>query len=178
MGGSDSHAQQNSYYSTAQHYHRRNWLPLFYLLIDAAITNSYILYKLFKGPNKRNRLTHVQFQESVARGLLRGPGAILRRRQPRHPCDYPALRTSTVRKEAVNGHTWGKLGTYRQCAVYTPYGKPGGAQRRWRRYPAMCPTAGNEAGEVPRGPYIFVPDARYQSVIIRIAGTNIWNEDS
>lgn len=30
------------YYSIAKHYHLRNWLSLFYLLLDAAITNSYI----------------------------------------------------------------------------------------------------------------------------------------
>jgi hypothetical protein len=45
MGGSDNHAKQNSYHLTAVHYHRRSWLPLFYFLLDAAVTNSYILYK-------------------------------------------------------------------------------------------------------------------------------------
>jgi Transposase IS4 len=57
IGGSDNHAKQNSYYSTARHYYRRNWLPLFYFLLDAAVINSYILYKMgFKG---KNRLSYV-----------------------------------------------------------------------------------------------------------------------
>jgi hypothetical protein len=58
MGGSDSHVQQNSYYSTAKHYHTYNWLPLLYLLIDAAVTNSYILYE--EGVSGK-KLSHVEF---------------------------------------------------------------------------------------------------------------------
>jgi hypothetical protein len=45
MGGSDNHAKQNSYYSMAVQYYRRSWLLLFYFLLDAAVTNSYILFR-------------------------------------------------------------------------------------------------------------------------------------
>lgn len=124
MGGSDSHAQQNSYYSTAQHYHRRNWLPLFYLLIDAAVTNSYILYKLMKSTDK-TKLTHAEFQEAIARDLLQDPGAILRQRRPPPTRRYPELNPFTVNKGDNLSHSWGKRDLYRQCAVCTPHGRPG-----------------------------------------------------
>lgn len=45
MGGFDNHAKQNSFYLTAQHHYRCNWLPLFYMLLDGAVTNAYVLYK-------------------------------------------------------------------------------------------------------------------------------------
>jgi hypothetical protein len=127
MGGSDNHAKQNSYYSTAQHHHLRNWLPLIYLLIDAAVTNSYILYKLgFKGLKK---LTHVDFQEEIARSLLRDPGAILRQRRPRPPNASCDPNTKPVRKGTDQGHAWGKLDTYRRCRVCHPPQKPGPKKR-------------------------------------------------
>ncbi|KAF7511383.1 hypothetical protein GJ744_004572 [Endocarpon pusillum] len=94
MGGSDNHAKLNSYNSVSRHYHRRNWLPLFYLLIDAVVTNAYILYKLGK---KGRKLSHAQFQEEIAQALLRGPGAVLRRRQqPRPPQAIYNLHTRPV----------------------------------------------------------------------------------
>jgi Transposase IS4 len=107
MGGSDNHAKQNSYYSTAVHYHRRSWLPLFYFLLDAAITISYILYKIgFKGKKK---LSYVEFQEEIARNLLRGPGAIVRQRPAQHPRASSNTHTKTVRKGTDKGHAWSKL---------------------------------------------------------------------
>jgi hypothetical protein len=118
MGGFDSHAQQNSYYSTAKQYHARtrNWLPLLYLLVDVAITNSYILYK--EGvPSKK--LSHVEFQEEIARGLLRGPGAILRERPLRQSAMAVDSHTKSGQKDTVEGHSWGKLSNYRHCQVCT-----------------------------------------------------------
>jgi Transposase IS4 len=105
MGGSDSHAQQSSYYSTAQHYHQRNWLPLFYMLIDAAVTNSYILYKHSDASKTGKKLTHVEFQQEIAKALLRGPGAILRKRLPRHPLKAAVPHTKSVPKAAFDGHS-------------------------------------------------------------------------
>jgi Transposase IS4 len=122
MGGSDNHAKQNSYYSTAVHYHRRNWLPLFYFLLDAAVTNSYILYKI--GATGKKKLSHVEFQEEIARSLLRGPGAILRQRPPRHPKASCDPHTKTARKAADQGHTWGKLDNYRRCQVWNSPKRP------------------------------------------------------
>jgi hypothetical protein len=123
MGGSDNHAKQNSYYSTARHYHRRNWLPLFYLLIDAAVTNSYILYK--QGIGGKTRLSRVKFQEEIARRLLRGPRAILRQRslQPLNSCSDS--HTKAVRKGAFDGHFWVKMDSYRRCQVCNPSPKRG-----------------------------------------------------
>jgi hypothetical protein len=101
MGGSNSHAQQNSYYSTAKHSHARNWLPLLYLLIDAAITNSCILYK--EGVSGK-KLSHVEFQTEIAFGLLRGADTFLRERLPRHPRGSINLHTKTAQKDAFQGH--------------------------------------------------------------------------
>jgi Transposase IS4 len=126
MGGSDSHAQQNSYYSTAKHYHARNWLPLLYLLIDAAITNSYILYK--EGVSGK-KLSHVEFQTEIAFALLRGSDAILRQRLPRHPTGCIDLHTKSVQKDALQGHSRGELPIQRRCEVCSP-GKPHGRPRK------------------------------------------------
>ena len=79
----DNHVKLNSSYSVSQHYHRRNWLSLFYLLIDVTITNAYILYKLDSKEDKK--LSHIQFQEEITQSLLRESGIILRQRLPRPP---------------------------------------------------------------------------------------------
>jgi Transposase IS4 len=127
MGGSDNHAKQNSYYSTAVHYHRRSWLPLFYFLLDAAVTNSYILYKT--GAKDKKKLSYIEFQEEIARSLLRGPGAILRQRLPRPPKASCNPHTKTVRKATDQGHGWGKLSSYRRCQVCSPSKRPGRPKR-------------------------------------------------
>jgi hypothetical protein len=127
MGGSDNHAKQNSYYLTAVHYHRRSWLPLFYFLLDAAVTNSYILYKI--GVTGKKKLSHVKFQEEIAQSLLRGPAAILRQRPPRHPKASCDPHTRTMRKEAYQGHAWGKLGSCCRCQVCNPPKRPGRPKR-------------------------------------------------
>jgi hypothetical protein len=115
MDGSDNYTKQNSYYWTARQYHRRNWLPLFYFLRDAAVTNSHILYKIsFKG---KNRLSRVQFQEEIARNLVRGPGAILQQGRPRPPKASSNPHTKSVRKGTYQGHEWGKLDSYCRCQV-------------------------------------------------------------
>jgi hypothetical protein len=130
MGGSDNHAKQNSYYLTAVHYHRRSWLPLFYFLLDAAVMNSYIVYKI--GVQDKKKLSYVEFQEEIARNLLRGPGAILRQRPARHFKASSNPHTKTVRKGTDQGHAWGKLDSYRCCQVCNPPKKrgPKGSQRK------------------------------------------------
>jgi hypothetical protein len=122
MVHSASKRQRYSYYSTAVHYHRHSWLPLFYFLLDAAVTNSYILYKI--DATGKKKLSHVEFQEEIARSLLRGPGAILRQRPPRHPKASCDPHTKTVRKEAYQGHAWDKLGSYRRCQVCNSLKRP------------------------------------------------------
>jgi len=125
MGGSDSHAQQNNYYSTSRHWHCRNWLPLFFLLIDAAVTNSYILYKLAYIGEIQNRLSHAAFQEEIARHLLNNPGAVLRRRLPTQTNQSLDFSSKIVCKEATYGHSWGAIPSQRQCYVCCPPKRPG-----------------------------------------------------
>jgi len=144
MGGSDNHAKLNSFYSTSQHYHRRNWLPLFYLLLDAAVTNAYILYKQSV---KNNKLSHAEFQEEIAIGLLRTPGAILRRRRPNLATSNRNSRAKTVRKSSYKGHDWTKLDTYRVCQVCSSSNKQRG--RKTRR--ALQETSGNVPDSVNIG---------------------------
>ena len=111
MGGSDNHAKLNSYYTTSRHHHRRNWFPLFFFLIDAAVTNAYILYELANEDREdRNGrriqiLSHAEFQEEIAKNLLRGPGAILRQRRPRPPQKSSAPQAKSVRKGSYKGHS-------------------------------------------------------------------------
>ncbi len=140
MGGSDNHAKLNSYYSVSQHYHRRNWLPLFYLLIDAAVTNVYILYKL---GSKDRKLSHAQFQKEIAQSLLRGPGAILRQRPPRPPKARCDLRTKSVPKDSHKGHSWVKENDYRYCAVCNPASKKGRPRKALQEMSTNAPNKGN-----------------------------------
>jgi hypothetical protein len=55
------------------------------MLIDAAVTNSYILYKRAGASKRKAKLSHVAFQEEIIKALLLRPGAILRKRRSRHP---------------------------------------------------------------------------------------------
>jgi Transposase IS4 len=137
MGGSDNHAKQNSYYSTAVHYHRRNGLPLFYFLLDAAITNSYILYKL--GAKGKKKLSHVKFQEQIARSLLRGPGAILRQRRPRPPKASIHPHTKIAQKDDYKGHSWASLDSYRRCQVCNPNAKRGRPRKAFQEHSVNVP---------------------------------------
>jgi Transposase IS4 len=131
MGGADSHAQQNSYYSTAKHWHRRNWWPLFFFLVDAAVTNSYLLYKLLqKQQGNEKPLSHVAFQTEIALKLLRQATAILRKRSTHRP-KPDELYNPTDAKEAVQGHRLVKQGPPRACracqCVQPRPGRPRGA---------------------------------------------------
>jgi len=71
MGGVDIADQLRSYYKT-QRMERRNWLPLFYWLLDIPIVNSYLLYHVvtndtesytctFKLPPTSQQLASVDF---------------------------------------------------------------------------------------------------------------------
>jgi hypothetical protein len=46
----------------------RNWWPLFYWLIDVAVVNSYILYRLHT--TEKHPLPHLKFRQELARKLL------------------------------------------------------------------------------------------------------------
>ena len=102
MSDLDNHVKLNSYNSVNRHYHQRNWLSLFYLLIDAVITNVYILYKL---DNKDKLFLHTQFQEQITQNLLRGLKVILRQRRP-HPSQVIYnLYTRPVPKDSYKRHS-------------------------------------------------------------------------
>jgi hypothetical protein len=145
MGGSDNHAKLNSFFSTGRHHHRRNWFPLLYFIFDAAITNAYILYKLSNQDNKRKILSHAEFQEEIARELLRNPRAILRHRPPRHPKKSCKTPTKSVRKEASEGHAWVESDKYRRCQVCHPPQKRGPKKRERNALEELSVNALNSA---------------------------------
>jgi hypothetical protein len=132
MGGSDSHTQQNSYYSTANHRHLRVWWPLFYFILNAAITNSYVLYKehIQKVQKRVKMLSHAEFQEKIALDLLSQPGAVLRRRQLAHSTRRSAPHPNTVQRGSPSRHEWLKTGIRRQCRACKPEQKSAGRPRK------------------------------------------------
>jgi len=81
MGGVDIADQRRSYYHT-QLRTCRNWYPLFFWLLDTAIINSFILYRLITLNSKPNEshsptgskpkkpLNHREFRELLYRELL------------------------------------------------------------------------------------------------------------
>ena len=115
MSNSDNYTRLNSYYLISRHYHRRNWLSLFYFLIDVVVTNVYILYKL---DNKDRKFLHIQFQKEVIRSLFRELETILRQRRPRSSKVIYHLRTRPVSKDSYKRHSWVKEDSYRRCKSY------------------------------------------------------------
>lgn len=81
MGGVDITDQRRSYYYT-QLRTCRNWYPLFFWLLDTAIINSFILYRLINSnskskvsnlpnrPKPKKPLSHREFREILYRELL------------------------------------------------------------------------------------------------------------
>lgn len=114
MGGADLHAQLNSSYSTSEHWHRRTWWPLFYMLIDAAITNSYVLCK-----QAGLQIAHVELQELVAYALLENPACILRNRVQISTNACQSFFEPHTLKRDFFGHKWEKFpdGTRKRCVV-------------------------------------------------------------
>jgi hypothetical protein len=76
MNGSDLCQQVWNYYTVSGHRHRRNWWPLFWMIIDASISNVLFIYRL-AGINE-DQLTHSQLQERLGLQLLRNPAAVNR----------------------------------------------------------------------------------------------------
>jgi len=68
MGGVDIADQLQSYYST-QLRACRNWLPLFFWLLDTAIVNSYRIMKTLY-PHRKVRSQHLFFREDLADKLI------------------------------------------------------------------------------------------------------------
>ena len=73
-------------------------------------------------------ISHVEFQEEIARSLLGRPGAILQQQSPHHPKTSCNPHTKTVCKTAHQEHAWGKLGSYGRCQVCNQ--RPGRPRRQ------------------------------------------------
>jgi hypothetical protein len=71
MNGSDLCQQMWNYYTVSHHRHRRNWWPLFWMIIDASISNVLYIYRL--AGFSESELTHAQLQERLGLQLLRSP---------------------------------------------------------------------------------------------------------
>ncbi|KAF7506701.1 hypothetical protein GJ744_011530 [Endocarpon pusillum] len=67
------------------------------------------------GKSNREKLTHVSFQEVIARDLLQDPGAVLCQRKPPPSHRNPELHTFIVKEGADMGHSWGQRKQYRNC---------------------------------------------------------------
>ncbi len=73
MGGVDIANQYRAAFTTLQHRSNRYWKPLFYWLLDIALTNSYLLAKAIQGlviEKPKLRRHHRRFQEALAKALM------------------------------------------------------------------------------------------------------------
>lgn len=107
MGGVDLFDQYHANYSVAWK-SRRWWLKIFYYLLDAAIVNSYILYKesLKKNNPSAKPLTALQYRSELANNLI---GTFTFRKKSGPPPKKTAL-------SSVGLHLPIK-GTYRRCVL-------------------------------------------------------------
>jgi hypothetical protein len=69
MGGVDIANQLRAGYTTLRHQNLRYWKPLFYWLLDIALTNSYLLYKAIIEPSGHHR-GHQKYLEALAKDLM------------------------------------------------------------------------------------------------------------
>jgi hypothetical protein len=121
MNGADLCAQLWSYYSTANHRHRRNWWPLLWGLLDSMVANTAkICHRL------GSKLTHRDIQLHLAYYYLRNPANRLRKRA----CSASMCGARPTKIPTQEGHhTWGlttawgvKRGNCQGCA--RPKGRP------------------------------------------------------
>ena len=70
MGGVDIADQYRSYYTT-QIVARRNWLPIFFWILDTALLNSFIIYRKFFNSKAEDSypFSHKEFNVEVAHGI-------------------------------------------------------------------------------------------------------------
>jgi len=66
MGGVDRFGHLNNMYAAGRRSNRW-WVPIFWWLVNAAITNAWILYN---ASSRHDSITHLQFVEKVAKGLI------------------------------------------------------------------------------------------------------------
>ena len=111
MGGVDIADQMRSYYSCHMK-SQRNWMPLFYWLVDATICNSYIITKELLGDtNQRLAVTQPrQFRTDLAWNLVIR-GAALTRGREHFTNGYNPQTDALSRRHRDSGITYCKEGT-------------------------------------------------------------------
>lgn len=102
MGGVDLFDQYHSAYSVSWK-SRRWWMKIFFYLLDAAIINSYLLYKEDMKKKGQKPMSHLQFRSALANALISSYSC---RKRP------GPLRRSNI--ENIGLHMPIK-GTYRRC---------------------------------------------------------------
>jgi hypothetical protein len=114
MNGSDLCQQMWNYYTVSHHRHRRNWWPLFWMIIDASISNVLYLYRLTGITVKE--LTHSQLQERLGLQLLRNPAAVDRKHKSE--IRVTSQRPSLILRPA-DEHHWQEI-LPRWCVLCKP----------------------------------------------------------
>lgn len=123
MGGVDRFDQKRGTYSMARR-SRRWWMRLFYFLVDAAITNAYILY----AQKVRYPMSTLQFRTMLGRNLISSFSSRKKRvsnlpsfvnKKPkldsRHKAKYGL--PDELRLTDVGSHLPGPLESYRRCRL-------------------------------------------------------------
>jgi hypothetical protein len=108
------------------HYYRRSWLLPFYFLLDAAVTNSYILYKTGAKDKKKLLCWISRRNRTKSTPRTRRYSAATTTTSSKASCDP---HTKTVRKATDQGQGWGKLSSYRRCQACSPFKRPGRPKR-------------------------------------------------
>lgn len=80
MDGFNNNTQMRQYYSFVTQFFRY-WWPLFRLLVDASILNSYTLWQLAQPDSQ---LSHQDFQHEIAMQLIQNPAGNTRQRPPKN----------------------------------------------------------------------------------------------
>lgn len=126
MGGVDRFDQVKGTYAVGRR-SKRWWLRIFYFLVDASLTNSFILYSL---TSRVEKLTNLEFRVAVARGLIGGYSSRKRRSSlPTYICKKSRIACPEVYQKTINAvpeelrfvnvgdHMPAELETYRRCKL-------------------------------------------------------------
>jgi hypothetical protein len=125
MGGVDQHDYlRMARYSVQTAHVFKKWYKLFFLaMLDMTLVNSYILWKLSIGDS--NKLTHAQFQEQVALGLVDVRLNVngIRTRRAKSPMATPVPATHSHRRHEIAEGYAGRDKRYKRCFVCGAEGK-------------------------------------------------------
>jgi hypothetical protein len=118
MNGSDLCQQVWNSYTVSSHRHQRNWWPLFWMIIDASISNVLYIYRL--AGISESELTHAQLQERLGLQLLRSPAAVTRKLTTK--VRVTGQRPSQLIRP-IDEHHWQEI-TPRWCVLCKPLAFP------------------------------------------------------